>query len=1117
MNLRIGSRPFLAAVAALALWGAGAGVAEAQQTGTVQGVIVDVTTARPLAGAQVVVQGTQLGTIANQQGRYQLVNVPAGTHTLRVELIGYTAATREITVTAGQVTTANFQLEQTAIALQEIVATGVSGGAMERAKVPFNVSRVDATQMPVQAVTPLSQLQGKVPGATIATTSGRPGRSPEVMLRGPTSINASGRGQGPLVIVDGVVLGAGGLDDINPADIESVEVVKGAAASTLYGSRAAGGVIAITTRRGAAGIEGATFTARSEIGFNDIERDFGIARHHTFLLDETGTRFCVLDAYGSPNVCSRTIDYHAEQNRINNHPGPFALPTVSFPVDPGAVTTGPILQRAFLVSRWPGTTYNAVEQLVNPKPVTLNDFSVSGRVGQTTFFSSLGHAREGGAIMGLRGYERLHGRVNLGHRFNDEWAIDVNSYVSRATFDGNNQDEGGTGFFRLTRSPRIVDITKRDDFGRLFIRTNLFSGGTQNENPLYSFENILREDVRWRVLGGATVRYTPLAWLDSDATFNVDRLNQNFIQFWDRGFRSTNPNTINEGYVFNGVSNNQSLNASTGVTLRPAIADWIAPRVSLRWLYEQQDTDSRTLEGGFLRVAGVRDARNVTQNHAIASTETSTRQMSFSAGTFLDVMDRYTFDFALRRDGNSRFGEQNRWQTYGRASGAWLMAREDWFPSDVLSTFTLRASYGTAGQAPNFGAQYETFTIGAGGALSAATLGNPLLRPEVMRETEFSAEIGLLDRYLLTLTYANSITTDQILPVPIPVATGFPTQWQNAGDLRNRTWEASLDLPIIQDRPFTWSSRLNYTSTRSIIEKLNVPPFFIGTNLQATGEVIRIEEGLRMGTLWGRQFIRSCDQLPAGFREQCGPTGSGMAFQPNSEGWIVWVGQGNHPGMGITDNLWNAILPASQAPWNTQAAWGMPILLRNDDGTPKLGALGSALPDYQVSMSHTMSYRGLSLYGLLEGSFGRSVWNQGRHWSYLDFLSKDVDQTGKSVEEAKPIGYYYRAGPGIGGSFGVGGFYDILAPNNYHVEDASFVKLRELSVGYNFGPIGGVGNWTLNVVGRNLKTWTDYRGFDPEVGIGASGGAAGSGILNAIDAFAFPSLRSVSFVLQTTF
>src|SRR5690606_3554073 len=398
-----------------------------------QGVVIEALSQRPLVGAQVSIEGTNIGMITNEQGRFLLMNVPAGQRVLQVELIGYRVLNRAITVTAGQATTANVSMEQTAIALKELVVTGVSGGAQERAKVPFRVEGLTAEDMPVQALTPLSQIQGKVPGANIAAISGRPGTAPAVILRGPTSINASGRSQEPLYIVDGVVL-AGSIADLNPADIQSVEIVKGAAASTLYGSRAASGVIQITTKRGA--LDGVRFTARTEYGLNDIEGDFGIARYHPFLLDETGTRFCVLDGYDEGDVCSRTIDYRAEQLRINNAPGDFALAPPSFPVDPGAVLSGPQTQRVFLAGVWPGTTYNAVEQLVDPKPLAQNDLSMSGRIGSTTFFASVGHTRQGGAIMGLDGFERLNGRINLGQRVGDQGDSEVSTYIACSTLDG---------------------------------------------------------------------------------------------------------------------------------------------------------------------------------------------------------------------------------------------------------------------------------------------------------------------------------------------------------------------------------------------------------------------------------------------------------------------------------------------------------------------------------------------------------------------------------------------------------------------------------------------------------------------------------------------------------
>jgi TonB-linked SusC/RagA family outer membrane protein len=966
-------------------------------------------------------------------------------------------------------------------------------------------------------VNALSQLQGKVPGANIASTSGRPGTAPQVILRGPTSINGNGRGQEPLYIVDGVILGSS-LADINPSDIESVEVVKGAAASSLYGSRAAAGVIQITTKKGKSGSDGVSTTARSELGLNDIESDFGIARYNAFLFDETGTRFCVLDSYATNSLCSRTIDYRIEQARVNNSTSDFAATPPSFPIDPGAVTSGDILRRAFVAGVYPGKTYNAVQQLVDPKPVTINDISLAGRFGQTTFRSSLGYTEQGGAIQGLKGYDRLNGRINLEHKINDQWSFAANTYLSRSNQDGSNQEEGGQGFFRLTRTPAIVDITQHDRFGRLYIRTNLASAGVQNENPLYSFANIQREDLRYRYLAGGTLRYTPLDWLDGEANFSIDRLNLNYLQFSDRGFRTTNTDAAtNNGRILNGVDNTQAINGSAQLTAHREIFKDVNARFNIRGLYESQDFDRRLLEGNQLRVSGVPVGANATNVIRIPTVNNSTRQVSVAGNTFFDIWDRYTVDLLVREDGSSRFGVDNRFQTYGRASAAWLMAREPWWPAEAISGLTFKASVGSAGNTPPYVAQYEQYAIGAGGTLSAVSLGNPHLKPEVSTEVELSTDVEVLNKYGLTITYANSTTKNQILPTPASVSTGFPSQWQNAGSLQNKTWEGTLTLPFIQQNDLTWTSRFNYSSNRAIVTKLNVPPFFIGTDLQGTASLFKIEEGGRYGTFYGRQFATSCAQLPANFQAQCGSAGS--AFQRNDEGYLVWVGQGNNPGMGITDNLWNAILPGTSAPWGAQLAYGMPMLVRDScaSGTcaPALKPLGHALPDYRIGMSHTVTFKRLSLYGLIDGAYGQKAYNQGRHWSYLDFLSRDVDQAGKSLQTAKPIGYYYRVGPADNGA-GIGGFYDILGPNSRFVEDASFTKLREVSASYHVGDVGRA-DFTLSLIGRNLKTWTKYRGFDPEVGAGVTNSQSGSGLINAVDAFTFPQLRTLSFVVTAGF
>src|SRR3989442_12664478 len=215
--------------------------------------------------------------------------------------------------------------------LGAVVVTGVQE-ATERGKVGFDVAHVDVANLPVASVDPLRTLQGKI-GANIVSFSGRPGTQPAVLLRGPTMINAQGRSQDPLYIVDGVIIN-GNLPDLNPYDIENIEVVKGAAASSLYGARAGNGVIQITTKSGRHAADGVKLTVRSEGGRSDIERDFGLARFQPLFMDESGTRFCQFIT-GQP-LCATTFDYATAAAAINNQPQDYAGQPPGLPLDPGA-------------------------------------------------------------------------------------------------------------------------------------------------------------------------------------------------------------------------------------------------------------------------------------------------------------------------------------------------------------------------------------------------------------------------------------------------------------------------------------------------------------------------------------------------------------------------------------------------------------------------------------------------------------------------------------------------------------------------------------------------------------------------------------------------------------
>jgi TonB-linked SusC/RagA family outer membrane protein len=1127
----------LAVFAPAAVW------AQTTITGTVQSEA-----GRPLANTNVLIPELNISVGTNNEGRYTIV-VPAAratgqSVTIRARHIGFVPDARPVVLTAGSVT-ANFSLREDINRLAEVVITGVTG-ATEQTKVPFSVSTVNAEDLnKAPASSPLTALAGKVPGANILSQSGRPGASPGVMLRAPTSISTNAVGASPVYIIDGVTLsdqlantGGGGLPSINVNDIESIEVVKGAAASSLYGARAARGVISITTKRGKSMSDGFRWGTRTEYGTSDIEHHVPIAQTHGLRLDDTGTRFCITVTGFAQNSCARSVDYRSEVDRINNNPGVNALAPPSFPIDPGSTitrtTAGDPLRNMFQNELYPGNNFDAVGLFVDPKPFWQQNIDLRGRAGNTSYYASGSVFNEGGAIAFLDGFQRQSGRLNVDHSIND-WTFALSSYYARHQADGFDQEDGGGAFFRLTRAPPIAQLDARDQFGRLYIRTNLQGGGSQNYNPLYYLENQRLTDKTTRFTGGASAQWRPLEWAQMDFSLGYDGAHTQAQLFRDKGFRDAfgAEKALNRGFLRKQNEDLQQYNTAANLTLTKTFFTDLNARTTFRYLYEASRYDYRRAEGGTLAAVGVPNLNNPSDQFSLTSTIQETKSIGYFGGLGLDFKDRYIFDGLLRRDGSSLFGRANRWSTWGRAAVAWRPSQEPWWFIPAVNEFKLRAALGTAGNRPPFFAQYETFALTSGTIGGQATFGNRLLKPETVREVELGIDAEFFNRIGLGLTLSKSQAKDQILAVPVAAYFGPSLQYSNAGQLDGQTVELSLNVPVINRPNLNYSLRGTYDRSYSTIKKLNVPPFTFGSLAQGTGQLFLAKEGERYGTFYGRAYASSCSDLPSALQGSCG---AGLDFQRNSDGYIVWVGAGNTIADGITKNLWQAQLPANSPFYTTrnagqdgllhpsvQVSWGMPMVLRDSIGLAIPTAMGNALPKYRWGISQTFRFREFTAYALVDAAIGRSVYNQGRGWAFLDFLSKDDDQSGKTVAEAKPMGYYYRAGAPDG--VGIGGLYDILGPNSRMVEDASYKKLREASVGYHFGAIPGIrGDWTVSVVGRNLKTWTKYTGFDPEVGFGGVSGQGGSGsnssgsaVLNAVDAFTFPNKRTWTFSLNTSF
>jgi TonB-linked SusC/RagA family outer membrane protein len=1080
---------------------------------------------QPLSGANIQIPELNVSVATNQTGTFT-ITVPAArvtgqNVTVRARAIGYQPTANPVVLTAGS-HTVNFNLQQDLTELSAVVVTGVTA-ATEQIKLPFTVSKLDSAQMPVTGTNALSQIQGKIPGANIVASSGRPGTAPQIVLRGPVSLNATGRSQQPLYLLDGVPL-QGALPDINPSDIEDIEVVKGAAAAALYGARAGAGVINITTKTGRTGPEGVRFGARSEAGMSDLEREFPLARTTDLALAPSTKLFCAkLSVGGSP--CARYIDWDQEVQRINNNGLDYSSTPQQFMGDLGfaSAPTYEQMTGTFDVTPWP-ILRDPVGQLVTSAPFVNSSADMRANVNNTGVYASIGNLTQQGAVKYIGGFVRNSARVNADQRFGDKVTANINSFYSQTVDHGANIDgsSGSSTFFSITRAPWMADLEARDNLGRIVINHNPLSNSTQNYNPLYDNQNDKRADRGTRFVGGAGAHYTPLDWLNFDANFGYDRSTNDFLRQYDRGYRTTTDDpATSAGAIQEGSTDNEQYTASAGGAATKSFGDLNATLTS-RYVYGNQTLRSQNLYGEDLVVAGLGTADAATKNFSIGSGDENIRDMGFFVGTDFDYKDRYILSGLVRRDGSSLFGAGNRWQTFGRVAGAWIASREPWWPAaNALSLFKLRASEGTTGQRPAFASQYETYTIGTGGALNPNQLGNRFLKPEINREIELGSDLEFFHRIGLNITHAHAVIDRQILPVPASSASGFSTVWLNAGQITNKTWEGTLTVPIITRGSLNWTSRLIYDRTRSVISRLDVPEFTGTITAQNDFTVFKFRQGEEIGTLHGAAFVTNCSQLPTGYSSQCSmnSTDASAAYRPNNQGFIVWVGAGNQLTEGITRNLWRARLPIGSGPWGDRSNWGMPITLRDSTGAVANVPLGSALPKYHWGLSQSIDFKKFNIYGLLDAARGQKLFNVQYAWSLGDLTSGEVDQTGKSVETAKPVGYYWRQGPSAsptsGSTAGVGGLYDVLQPNSYNVEDASFVKLRELSVNYTLGPVFGNGDWKVGVIGRNLKTWTKWRGFDPEAG--TTTGPLNSAVLSGVASYSYPKMRTFTVQLSTSF
>ncbi|HVZ78239.1 MAG TPA: SusC/RagA family TonB-linked outer membrane protein [Gemmatimonadaceae bacterium] len=795
---------------------AGAATAQAQEA-TISGKVTNEQGA-PVQGAVVSIASLNRTAPTNANGQYSITITGAAVDGRMIAIsarkLGNQPLTKQVALTGGT-HTVDFTLKADPFRLDQIIVTGVAEATSAK-NLSINVAHVSEDQISeVPATNAVSALEGKVSGARISVSNGTPGSQPIIRLRGSTNLSVGG--SAPLLVVDGVIT-TGSLADIDGNDIESIEVLKGAASANSYGSEAANGVISITTKRGKSVPDGrVAITARSEVGSGDLERYTPLSQHHQYQLNPDGS--FALDKNG---------------NRI--------------------LAADHIMQNAYPAGTW----RNQQKVWLRNSDFQTGYVNLGVRRGQTNFSSSYTYQGNSGILPFLTG-DRVHNlRMNVDQGISDK--LDMSAGI---TYVYNWNDASNSNpFFALLQAPPDVNLEYPNGPNDLRFNPYLPPAQAPNSrgNPLYALANTNYANVRQRVFGSFSTRYRPTSWLTLDANYGTDRTNRNITQYQFKGYLTSNGTPGNGSYLVSGLTDNAQ-NASANATLTHTF--WSTFRSTTRFTYLYEDEGVLSLQTNTSKLVVDLPTENAADPSSVfgSSSQSTVRSRDVYGTEQFSWKDKWMGMLMTRRDGSSLFGSNNRYANFYGWSLAYRVT-EDWHVPGVQE-LKLHVAKGTAGLRPNFGDIYQTYSLSSG-RLSKSQLGNPNLVPAVQTELEYGINATFLDRFDLELTRANRVTNGAFLSIPLAISLsgGYLNQVQNAADVSGHTLELTLNTRVVDRTNFGYNLTITGDRTRQYLDRLNRPPFNRADAFgQGQGQQFWYFPGQVLGLMYGSKIVTDPKQL----------------------------------------------------------------------------------------------------------------------------------------------------------------------------------------------------------------------------------------------------------------
>ena len=1047
-------RHTLAALAVLGFALPALAQAPAAGRATITGVVTASTNGAPILGVTVDIPNTPFQTTTNAEGRYTLVNVPMGTKTIEAKRIGFALASEDNIL----VNTARFvhdiKLSEVVLSLAA-VTTSATADPISSIKSPFVVSVMTMKDMPVPATGATLNMEGKVAGLQVTRSTGSTnGDEPWVQIRGNDS--PSGRGQTPLVIVDGVplnmvrqvnsgasvsssggvgtVIGSGDVaplrsTDIEGLDIESIEVIKGSAAAALYGSQAANGVISIKTKRGNDLSLGKTqVEARFDYGVDQIVNLPQFNSSTQYLTNSLGQW---VDANG--NVVSVTNRVVAPDQMVD-HPYP--------------------------------TLYNPANQVFQPASATTASVRVSQMTAKNNF--SLGYTRteSPGIIKGAVGATNQSLRINVDNRPTDELQLSFG-----ANFNQNYNVPTAANFPNLyTYSPYINLLAPDKITGARYVVAP-DSNNITNINPLFTQSIAGNWTNRTAAQLSGQITYRPLDWLSFVGNIGYNLQNAKTQGFTPPGEPSNEAGGLTLGSLALTHQTGSGLAAWVSTTAMKRIGK-LTSRFSLQVEETNRDFQQFNTTGTTFSSVGSSSLAAATVLTA-NSTETIAKINSGFGSLALDYDGKYIADFLFRREGSSLYGTNNTWHNFDRATAAWLFSREKWWPSAFrsLTLAKFRFSYGTSGDEPDFQDRFGAVTVTPIGFVRGR-LGNDLLGPELKTETEMGMDLIWKDRISVSLTYSKQLLTHALFEVEAPNVTGFNTYMKNAGRSHGDAEEVSIEGRVFQKNGFRWTMNVNFDRAASVVDTYGRSCY------NETPAYIRVCDGVPITQYWGEVMMTGAKQLAPSRDVTPG------AWAIDNNGYLVPVGIGNTPYQGVSKNLWGTTIKIDGVNYN----WGVPQPMWSDSSHSLVYApIGSWQPSFNFGWGNHFSYKKWTVYMLFSGTVGGNIYNGSNEWLTNNLQTKAVSMVGVPDSLKKPYQYFVNLGGGglANGLTGVNG--TTTEDNSAFIRSGTFLKLAEFNVQYSFSQDQSIvklmraDRMILQLSGTNLfKLDSGYNGLDQE-------------------------------------